>query len=57
MECGSPCEFFVYGKEKKHGKLDEQYHRLWDYCSMVKSTNVASCLILMVERLMSQVPC
>ncbi|XP_059432949.1 uncharacterized protein LOC132166186 [Corylus avellana] len=39
------------------GKLDEQYYRLWDYCSMVRSTNVGSCLILMVERPMPQVPC
>jgi hypothetical protein len=31
-------------------KEDELYHQLCDYCSMVRSTNVGSCLILMVER-------
>jgi hypothetical protein len=44
-------------RESIYGKLDEQYHRLWDYCSMVRSTNVGSCLILMVERPMPEVPC
>jgi hypothetical protein len=44
-------------RETIYGKEDEQYHRLWDYCSMVRRTNVGSCLILMVERPMPQVPC
>jgi hypothetical protein len=44
-------------RESIYGKLDEQYHRLWNYCSMVRSTNVGSCLILMVERPMPEVPC
>jgi hypothetical protein len=44
-------------RESIYGKLDEQYHRLWDYCSVVRSTNVGSCLILMVERPMPEVPC
>jgi hypothetical protein len=44
-------------RESIYGKLDEQYHRLWDYCSVVRSINVGSCLILMVERPMSEVPC
>jgi hypothetical protein len=44
-------------RESIYEKLDEQYHRLWDYCSMVRSTNVGSCLILMVERPMLEVPC
>jgi hypothetical protein len=44
-------------RESIYVKLDEQYHRLWDYCSVVRSTNVGSCLILMVERPMPEVPC
>jgi hypothetical protein len=44
-------------RETIYGKEDEQYHRLWDYYSMVRRTNVGSCLILMVERPMPQVPC
>ncbi|XP_059434845.1 uncharacterized protein LOC132167826 [Corylus avellana] len=44
-------------RESIYEKFDEQYHRLWDYCSMVRSTNVGSCLLLMVERPMPQVPC
>jgi hypothetical protein len=44
-------------RETIYGKEDEQYYRLWDYCSMVRGTNVGSCLILMVERPMPQVPC
>jgi hypothetical protein len=44
-------------RESIYEKLDKQYHRLWDYCSMVKSTNVGNCLILMVERPMPEVPC
>jgi hypothetical protein len=44
-------------REFIYGKLDEQYHHLCDYCSMVRSTNVGSCLILMVERPMPEVPC
>jgi hypothetical protein len=44
-------------QQKIYGKLDEQYHRLWDYCAMVRKTNVGSCLILMVERPVPEVPC
>jgi hypothetical protein len=44
-------------RECIYEKLDEQYHCLWDYYSMVRSTNVGSCLILMVERPMPEVPC
>jgi hypothetical protein len=44
-------------RESIYGKLDEQYHHLWDYCLMVRSTNVSGCLILMVERPMAEVPC
>ena len=44
-------------REIIYGKLDKQHHRLWDYCFMVRSTNVGNCLILMVERPMPQVPC
>lgn len=44
-------------QNKIYGKLDEQYHRLWDYCAAVRRTNVGSCLILMVDRPMPQVPC
>jgi hypothetical protein len=36
--------------------MDEQYHQLWDYCAMVRKTNVGCCLILMVERPMPEVP-
>jgi hypothetical protein len=44
-------------QQKIYGKLDEQYHRLWNYCAMVRKTNVGSCLILMVERPVPEVPC
>jgi hypothetical protein len=44
-------------REMIYGKEDKQYHRLWDYYSMMRRTNVGSCLILMVERPISQVPC
>jgi hypothetical protein len=44
-------------RERIYGKLSEQYHRLWDYCSTVRNTNVGSCVILMVERPMPEVPC
>jgi hypothetical protein len=44
-------------RETIYGKEDEQYHQLWDYYSMVRRTNVGSCLILMAERPMPQVPC
>jgi hypothetical protein len=44
-------------QQKIYGKLDEQYYRLWDYCAMVRRTNVDSCLILMVERPMPEVLC
>jgi hypothetical protein len=38
-------------------KLSEQYYHLWDYCSTIKSTNVGSCVLLMVERHMHEVHC
>jgi hypothetical protein len=44
-------------QQKFYGKLDEQYHKLWDYCTMVRNTNIGSCLILMVDRPMPEVPC
>jgi hypothetical protein len=44
-------------QQKIYGKLDEQYHRLWDYCTMVRNTNIGSCLILMVDRPMPEVSC
>jgi hypothetical protein len=44
-------------QQKIYGKLDEQYHQLWDYCAMVRKTNVGSYLILMVKRPMPKVPC
>jgi hypothetical protein len=49
---------FLYRARKKaremiYGKEDEQYYWLWDYCSMVRRTNIGSCLILMVERPMT----
>ena len=44
-------------RETIYGKEDEQYHQLWDYCFIVRSTIVGSCLILMVKRPMPQVPC
>jgi hypothetical protein len=40
-----------------YGKLGEQYYRLWDYCATIRSTNVGSYVILMVERPMLEVPC
>jgi len=40
-----------------YGKLGEQYYRLWDYCAAIRSTNVGSCVIMMVERPMPEVPC
>ncbi|XP_062164888.1 uncharacterized protein LOC133871456 [Alnus glutinosa] len=44
-------------QEVIYGKLGEQYHRLWDYCATIRSTNVGSCVILMVERPMPEMPC
>jgi len=44
-------------QESIFGKLGEQYYRLWDYCATIRSTNVGSCVILMVERPMPEVPC
>jgi hypothetical protein len=38
-------------------KLGDQYYRLWDYCAAIRSTNVRSCVILMVEIPMPEVPC
>ncbi|XP_062147727.1 uncharacterized protein LOC133856686 [Alnus glutinosa] len=44
-------------QEVIYGKLGEQYHRLWDCCTTIRSTNVGSCVILMVERPMPEMPC
>jgi len=44
-------------QESIFGKLGEQYYRLWDYCATIRSTNVRSCVILMVERPMPEVSC
>jgi hypothetical protein len=44
-------------QESIFGKLGEQYYRLWDYYATIRSTNVGSCVILMVERPMPEVPC
>jgi hypothetical protein len=44
-------------QEAIYGKLSEQCYRLWDYCATIRSTNVGSCILLMVERLMPEVPC
>jgi len=44
-------------QEVIYGKLGEQYHRLWDYCATIRSTNVGSCVLLMVERPMPEMPC
>jgi hypothetical protein len=44
-------------QETFYGKLGEQYYWLWDYCAAIRSTNVESCVILMVERSMPEVRC
>jgi hypothetical protein len=44
-------------QEVIYGKLGEQYYRLWDYCATTRNTNVESWVLLMVERLMPEVPC
>ncbi|XP_062176167.1 uncharacterized protein LOC133881254 [Alnus glutinosa] len=44
-------------QEVIYGKLGERYHRLWDYCVTIRSTNVGSCVLLMVERPMPEMPC
>jgi hypothetical protein len=44
-------------QEVIYEKLGEQYYRLWDYCATIKSTNVESCILLMVEKHMPEVPC
>jgi hypothetical protein len=44
-------------QEAIYGKLSEQCYRLWDYYATIRSTNVGSCILLMVERLMPEVPC
>ena len=43
-------------QQKIYSKLNEEYHWLCNYYSMVKKTNVDSCLILIIERLIFQVP-
>jgi hypothetical protein len=58
MHMLAPCIGQGRRRNKKiYGKLDEQYHRLWDYYAMVRKTNMDNYLILMVERPMPQVPC
>jgi hypothetical protein len=44
-------------QQKIYSKLDDKYHRSCNYFSIVKKTNVGSCLILIIERLLFQVPC
>jgi hypothetical protein len=50
-----PCK--KNAQDAIYEKLSEQYYRLWDYCAKIRSTNVGSCVLLMVERPMPEVPC
>lgn len=50
-----PCK--KNAQDAIYEKLSEQYYRLWDYCTTIRSTNVGSCVLLMVERPMPEVPC
>jgi hypothetical protein len=55
-----PSSLYMARKKAQYaiyGKLGEQYYRLWDYCATFRSTNVGSCVLLMVERPMPKVPC
>ena len=44
-------------QQKIYEKLDKLYHQLWDYCAMVRKTNIGSYLIIMVKRPMPAIPC
>jgi hypothetical protein len=58
VHVSSPYRARKKARKMIYGKEDEQYHRLWNYCSMVRRTNVGSCLLLlMVKRPMPQIPC
>jgi hypothetical protein len=39
-----------------HGKLEEQYARLWDYCETLRQTNMGSCVLMSVDRPMPDLP-
>lgn len=41
---------------KINGKLDEMYHRLWDYAATIRKTNIGSCVLLRIERPRLQLP-
>jgi hypothetical protein len=44
-------------QEVIYGNFGEQYYCSWDYCATIRSFNVGSCVLLMVERPMPKVPC
>jgi hypothetical protein len=43
-------------KDMIHGKMDEQYNKLWDYMETLRRTNVGSCVMMKVDRHLPDIP-
>jgi hypothetical protein len=43
-------------KDMIHGKMDEQYNKLWDYMETLRRTNVGSCVMMKVDRPLPDIP-
>jgi hypothetical protein len=43
-------------KGKIHGKFNEQYSKLWDYCEIIRRRNIDSCIVMKVERPLPDLP-
>jgi len=43
-------------KDKIRDKVNDQYKKLWDFCETIRRTNIGSCVMMKIERLLSDKP-